>query len=146
MCIISRRIQNKGDSYIWFSIDNPTNDVKLKEGYYNLNSIVDNKYVLDNNYSFNSVDFTDLNLSKFKVCSKYQDFTNSVISTKPSDQDYKYNVAHLTIRSVKNFSVLSSIKSQLQNGELIYVEESEGNNKQGLYIKTNLRKPIFFFP
>ena len=137
MCIISRRIQNKGDSYIWFSIDNPTNDVKLKEGYYNLNSIVDNKYVLDNNYQFNSVDFTDLNLSKFKVCSKYQDFTNSVISTKPSDQDYKYNVAHLTIRSVKNFSVLSSIKSQLQNGELIYVEESEGNNKQGLYIKTN---------
>jgi hypothetical protein len=51
--------------------------------------------------------------------SKYQDFSEEVNPSTPSDSDYKYNVAHITIRSVKDYSELKSIESKLPNNELV---------------------------
>jgi len=55
------------------------------------------------------VQFSDIWLYKFNAYSKYQDFSESVIPTTPSDTDYKYSVAHITIRSVANEQVLKNI-------------------------------------
>lgn len=74
----------------------------------------------------------DLTLSKLNFYSKYQDFSRQVIPSAPTDQDYKYRVAHLTIRSVTNQNQLTEIQYQLPNNELIFVE----NTKQ-LWIKNN---------
>lgn len=38
--------------------------------------------------------------------SKYYDFSNKIIPSIPSDNDYKYEVAHITIRSVKSELIL----------------------------------------
>lgn len=137
MVVISRQVKNKGDNYIWITVDNYTLGQKLVEGYFNGESLQESKITFDTSYSISKVQFTDLTLSKFKLYSKAQDFSNSVIPSKPSEQDYKYNVAHITIRSVKNYSILQAIQKQLQNNELVYVEQSISNFKSGLYIKSN---------
>jgi len=78
--------------------------------------------------------FKDLTLSKFSIYSKYQDFSRQVIPSKPSDENYVYKTAHITIRSVKTISILEEIKDQLPENELIFVEDSKK-----LYIKNNYK-------
>jgi hypothetical protein len=64
--------------------------------------------------------------------SQYQDFSEEVVPSMPSDEDYKYEVAHITIRAVKDIDELKSIESQLLNNELIW------NRKDSkLYIKSD---------
>lgn len=137
MLVISRKVNDLGDNFIWLSVCNYTLDETIAEGYLDGNTLKTSRVLLENSYNINSVDFTDITLSKFKLYSKYQDFSDSVLPSKPDDQSYKYNVAHITIRSVKNFSTLWSIKAQLQNNELIFVEQKEGEYESGLYIKNN---------
>ena len=128
MICISRNEKN----YIYISIGNATRDKILLEGYYKNGIIQDNITYQDHSFYFKSLYFTDLNLSKLDFYSKYQDFSSQVIPSTPSDEDYKYKVAHITIRSVESENVLESIKSQLPNNELIFVE-----NTKKLWIKNN---------
>ena len=132
MICISRRVDNAGSNYIYVSIGNAQRDQILAEGYYNGNTLQQYLYDISNVYYINTVTFTDLNLSKLNFYSKYQDFSNQVIPSAPSDQTYKYGAAHITIRSVSDTSVLESIQDQLLNNELIFVE-----NTRNLWIKNN---------
>lgn len=129
-----------GKNFIWMSIGNPETNQTITEGYLQGNKLVTigeeiqsvDDIILDNRYYFNTVDFTDTVISKCKFYSKYQDFTQDVIPSKPSDEDYKFKVAHLTIRSVENQAMLLSVKEQILNNELIWDESSAK-----LWIKTN---------
>lgn len=132
MVCISRTVNNLGNNYIYISIGDAINDNIYAEGYYYDNKL--NKIRNDIGYQYypNSVVFTDTDLSLFDICSKYQDFSNQVIPSAPSEQNYKYEVSHITIRSVKSEDVLQKIKNQIQNNELTFVESTKN-----LWIKNN---------
>lgn len=122
-----------GFNYIWISISNYENGRILAEGYYDINNkhLVKNINSVPERYYINTVTFNNLSLYKFNLYSKYQDFSEEVNPSTPSDSDYRYKVAHLTIRSIENYEKLEEIQSQLPNNELIW---EEANRK--LWIKT----------
>ena len=124
----------KGNNFIWISINNRITDKTILEGYYNLNSVQTNIFELSDRYNLKSVQFNDTYINKFKIYSKFQDFSKQIIPSKPSEDDYKYKVAHITIRSVNTYSTLESIKDQLPENELIFVEDSKR-----LYIKNRYK-------
>ena len=125
-------ISYKGKNYVWISIGNPKTDSTIVEGYYNNGDIVSNLEELDTRFTFSEVEFRNLKLSKCRFYSKYQDFSKEVIPSKPTDDNYTYKAAHITIRSVDKFTTLSSIQNQLPENELIFVEDLKR-----LYIKNN---------
>lgn len=120
--------RNENNSFIYISIGTGTQ--VLKEGYLYEGKLYNTPRYINSIYYFTSVVFNNLSLSKLNLYSKYQDFSNQVIPSAPTDEDYKYKVAHLTIRSVSTKSVLDSIKHQLPENELIFVV-----NERKLYVK-----------
>ena len=120
--------RNENNSFIYISIGTGTQ--VLKEGYLYEGKLYNTPRYINSIYYFTSVVFNNLSLSKLNLYSKYQDFSNQVIPSAPTDEDYKYKVAHLTIRSVSTKSVLDSIKNQLPENELIFVV-----NERKLYVK-----------
>lgn len=132
MICISREVDNSGSNYIYFSIGSAQRDLILAEGYYNGSTLQQYPYDIGDTYYFDNIVFTDLNLSKLNFYSKYQDFSNEVIPSAPSEQTYKFGAAHITIRSVSDEDTLEEVKEQLLNNELIFVEST---NK--LWIKNN---------
>lgn len=137
MILISRKsVDNLGENYIYISIGNADRSQILKEGYLNnsFTSLSKTKVNLDTSYFIKKVILKDLKLSKLNFYSKYQDFSNQIIPSTPTDEEYKYKVAHITIRSVKNDTTLQKIKDQLPNNELIFVESTKK-----LWIKNNYK-------
>lgn len=133
MICINRNFSKKTKSYIYISIGNAERSNILSEGYLNnKNQLQQYISTIDNNFYIKSISFTDLKLSKCNFYSKYQDFSNQVIPSIPSDDEYKYGVAHITIRSVKSKQILDEIQQQLPNNELIFVEDTKK-----LWIKNN---------
>lgn len=142
--ILVSRVSNKssfgvlekpiGENYIYLSIGNADRSQILKEGYINtsFNGISDYKIDIGDSYYIKQSVFTNLNLAKFNFYTKYQDFSKQVIPSAPTDEDYRYRVAHITIRSVKTEPILQELKDQLPNNELIFVE-----NTKKLWIKNN---------
>ena len=126
--------QRYGSNFVWISVGNYVTGEVEDQGYWNLetNRLQKRIYELGDRYSIQAAHFKTLNLYKFDGYSKYQDFSKNVIPSTPSDDDYKYRVAHITIRSVKNQADLESIKDYLPTNELIYNEETSG-----LWIKTS---------
>ena len=123
--VISRKVKvndvYKGFNYIYFSIINYENDEKLFEGYLNSNGIlVDERIDLDERYSIQSIEFDRLTLSRMKFYTKFEDFSEEVISSAPSENDYKYEVAHLAIRSVKDTEMLNDVADYLMDTELVW--------------------------
>ena len=145
-----------GKNFIWLSISNPETNTTLKEGYwkngelynvgeniYSIDDLIDSsnlddtsennrKVLYDGIIDIKSVDFYKTFITKFHVYSKYQDFSREVMPSKPSDQDYKFKAAHITIRSVDTYETLKELKDELLNNELILVEKG-----YRLYIKIN---------
>lgn len=123
-----------GENYIYLSVGNADRSQILKEGYINtsFNGLSDYKVDIGDFYYIRQAVFTDLDLSKFNFYTKYQDFSKQVIPSAPTDEDYRYRVAHITIRSVKTEPILQELKDQLPNNELIFVE-----NTKKLWIKNN---------
>lgn len=138
LLIISRKVEvqgyDRGKNFIWVSIKNGETDRIILEGYYDLisNTLTSSIYELDYKFDLDRVNFIDTRLSRCALYSKYQDFTQNIISSTPSEEDYRYRAAHITIRSVGTYSTLDFIKDQLPENELIFVEDT----KQ-LYIKNN---------
>ena len=136
--IISRKIKINeeflGDNFIWISISNPINKTTLVEGYYDVDKgrLSKTKVSVDKEYTINKINFKDTSIKYVDFYSKYQDFSKNIISSKPEEDNYKYKVAHLTIRSVSNEDELQSIKDQLLENELIFTE-----NNNTLWIKNN---------
>lgn len=122
-----------GPNFIWISVSNAEDGRILGEGYYNsnLNELQSSLFDISKRYTISTVDFTDLNLFKFNLYSKYQDFGNEVQPSTPSDTDYRYKVAHITIRSVTDYDELKSIYTKLPDNELIWEVKSKK-----LWIKT----------
>lgn len=147
LLVVSRATRDEDDdnsnytgyNFIWISIANYATGVTTNEGYWGSDNrltdspryLEDNEELESNRYYIESAEFTNLNLYKFSAYSKFQDFNNTVTPNKPSDEDYKYRVAHITIRSVINRAELDEIEKQLPENELIYNEETNG-----LLIKT----------
>lgn len=135
LVIVSRKKDNAGENFIWVSVAEYTTGQVVAEGYWNteISQLTTRKFTLDTSgYTITAIDFTDLDLYKLSGYSKFQDFSRTVQPTTPSDEEYKYKVAHITIRSVSSLKELESIKDQLPKNELIY---NEGSGR--LYIKTD---------
>lgn len=143
LVIISRQTKEKneneeeeigGKNYIYISITNPRTNQTVREGYWNPGTNLLSSSIVEIDYRAWSHKLIFRNLSVFRtdVYSKYQRFTQEVIPSKPDDEDYKYKVAHITIRSVSNYEELTSIKDELLENELIYEESFKK-----LYIKSN---------
>ena len=125
---------------IWISVGTYTSNLILAEGYYNpfTGRLDKYRYELEDAYTFDTVGLNESTLYKFNAYSKYQDFSHEVVPSKPNDDDYKYKVAHLTIRSIDTFETLESIEDELLINELIFVEDTAQ-----LWIKTKRGlKPI----
>ena len=130
--IISRKVKINGkisgDNYVYVSVMNFENNEKIIEGYLNSNGgISESKQILnpDIAYSINTIKFGEMTLYRLKFYTKYQDFSQGVIPSNPIENlgKYKYNTAHITIRSVVNMNMLNEIKKQLHPNELIWVED-----------------------
>lgn len=139
LVILSRKVLINdvlcGNNYIWISISNPKTNTPILEGYYNpdKNKVQSSIYLLDDIYNLEKITlFAEQNLYKFDIYTKYQDFSIDVQASIPTDTDYKYKVAHLTIRSVDNSQELAAVKPYLLNNELIW--QADTNR---LLIKTN---------
>ena len=138
LCMISRKARKTHDSdyfgynYIWISVGDYTTNRILAEGYYNPYTNSLSRIKIDFGIcTFSKISFYNTDLYKFDVYSKYQDFSAEINPSTPSDQDYKYEAAHITIRAVKDFNELQTIESKLPNNELIWDEKA-----RKLYIKS----------
>ena len=123
--VISRKVrvgeEEKGFNYIYFSIINYENDEKLFEGYLtDDNRLVPTRVDVPARFSIQSLDFDRLTLSRMKFYTKFEDFTEEVISSMPIEDDYKYEVAHIAIRSVKDTDMLNTVADHLRDNELVW--------------------------
>lgn len=135
MFCVSRAVVNDeevgyvGRNYIWISVANYGTGETTNSGFWKNDELYPNTTIIDKNeglehnrYYISSVNFRSENLYKFNGYSQYQNFSDSVGTEVPDDTDYKYRVAHITIRSVTDYDMLNSIKNQLPTNELIYNE------------------------
>ena len=122
-----------GKNYIWITASDFYSNITIAEGFYNptTQKLQTDMFEIDDKFTISSVQLTNLTITKFNAYSQYQDFSHEVIAAKPSDQDYKYKAAHLTIRKVDTLDELEEVESRLLNNELIYQED-----KGILWIKT----------
>ena len=115
------------DNFAWVQVSDYLTCVSVAEGYWKNDTLRTAKQTLgtkqDARYYISNIAFKDLTLYKFNTYSKYQDFTNE-IDAIPFDKKELGTVAHLTIRSVENDTVLDKIKNQLPGNELIYIEKT----------------------
>lgn len=121
-----------GTNYVYIVIENQDTDATIVKGYYNNGKLQESKNELDQILNFGSIELTDLDISKLNCYSKYYDFSSEVVPSKPNEESYKYDAAHITIRSVKTKSVADGILKQLLTNELVFCEDTGK-----LYIKTN---------
>lgn len=121
-----------GINYVWLQIQDGKTNTILKSGYFNGTDLQESRYTLEYIHYIDEVIFSNLKLYKFNAYTKAQDFSYEVIPNIPDESDYKFNAAHITIRSVANQSVLDKLKNQLLNNELVWVEQTKN-----LCIKSN---------
>ena len=137
MLVLSRKVGEHGKNYVYVSIMNYDTNKKIVEGYLTdankLSFATEGStvYEVAYKYSIESIEFVEQTLYRMKFYTKYEDFSEEVIPSAPED-DYTYKAAHLTIRSVKNSSMMERIKEQLHENELIWNED-----KKELNIKSN---------
>lgn len=129
----SEEQEYKGFNYIYFSIINYDTDAVLAVGYLDENgTLSDTRVDTRHRYSIKSIEFDRLTLSRMKFYTKFEDFTEEIIPMAPKEDDWKYDVAHIAIRSVKDTEMLNSVSGQLKNDELVW------NKKTGtLHIKSD---------
>ena len=138
MLVLSRKVGDHGKNYIYISIMNYETNEKIVEGYLMPNADRlsfategSTVYEVAYKYSIESIEFVEQTLYRMKFYTKYEDFSEEVIPSAP-EEDYTYEAAHLTIRSVKNSAMLERIKEQLHENELIW-----NDDKKELNIKSN---------
>ena len=138
MFVLSRKVDNHGRNYIYISIMNYDTNEKIVEGYLtDADRLLfatgghSTAYEVAYRYSIESIEFIEQTLYRMKFYTKYEDFSEEVIPSAPED-DYIYEAAHLTIRSVKDSAMMERIKGQLHENELIWNED-----KKELNIKSN---------
>lgn len=139
----SKENEFKGFNYLYISLMNYDTGEKLKEGYWNgfgLQTEMDENCEFSKRYSIGSLKFGDtedpaytgMTLYRMKFYTKYEDFSEEVISSAPNEDDWKYGTAHITIRSVEDSSILEKVKDQLKEDELVWNKKNKT-----LHIKSN---------
>lgn len=137
--IISRKVKLaglstvSGNNYVYASIFNFENNEKLSEGYLKsdgtlgFNNGYTTMYTLDSDksYTIDNIKFLNQTLYRLRFYTKYQDFSEEVIPSNPVENlnSFKYNTAHITIRSVEDEDMMKRIKDQLLPNELIWLED-----------------------
>ncbi len=137
--IISRKVKINNvicsHNYVYVSVFNFETNETIVEGYlkpdgtlgFN-NEGTTTRYDLESDkaYSIDTIKFTNQTLYRLMFYTKYQDFSHSVIPSNPIEDltEFKYNTAHITIRSVTDDDMLQRIKKDLQYNELVWVESS----------------------
>ena len=141
--VISRQVKNQnirtgeetltGFNYIYFSIINYNTSDVLAEGYLtNEGILTDIKIDCGHRYAIKYLEFDRLTLSRMKFYTKYEDFTEEVIPVAPGEFDDRYEVAHITIRSVRDKAMLDDVANELRDNELIWNKDTNT-----LHIKSN---------
>ena len=127
--VISRKVsvsndEMKGFNYVFLSIIDYDTDKKIVEGYLTdddeLSPVRIDSFIYNNRYSIKCIEFSNLTLSRMKFYTKFEDFSEGVITSAPSETDYKYEVAHIAIRSVDNSATLKAVADHLRDNELIW--------------------------
>ena len=134
-CIVLSRKDSsteKGFNYVYISIIDFNENVKICDGYYNNGELVD-KFIEDSEhpeqaYSILSLEFDRLTLSRMKFYTKYEDFSlfndkEEIIPIQPDSE--KYEVAHIAIRAVENTDQLNAVANKLVDNELIWNKKAE---------------------
>ena len=135
--VISRKVEveetYKGFNYVYVSVIDFKDDSKVCEKFLNSNGIwTDTKSDVGSRYSIEYIDFNNLTLSRMKFYTKFEDFSEEVIPVAPDGPKNGIGVAHITIRSVDNTTILDQYASDFQENELIW------NKKSGtLHIKSD---------
>ena len=139
-CIVISREVNvndtyKGFNYVYVSVLDFKDDSKVCEKFLNADGTwsdtrPDANHNIDARYSIEYIEFNNLTLSRMKFYTKFEDFSEEVIPSAPDERGI--GVAHITIRSVENTTVLNQYASDFQDNELIW------NKKSGtLHIKSD---------
>ena len=133
MLIVSRLPNGKTypANYIYFTItDYESNSTLIASYLNNVKELSNTQYDLNSRYSIYKVDMYNVNPSKFNIYTDNKILGNEVIPATPDTEDDSYRVAHIAIRSCKNYSTIKKIAKQLVKNELIFDE-----NTERLYIK-----------
>ena len=125
--------QLEGKNFVYISIEDYINDGIEYRGYYKNYSLHPGVQYLDNRYIFNEITFKGpISIYKFNLYSRKDNFlgtTGQPIEDTPSRDKYKYKAAHITVRVIDTWEEALEIKSQLIEGEPMYIKD-----KGGLYI------------
>ena len=125
--------QLEGKNFVYISIEDYINDGIEYRGYYKNYSLNPGVQYLDNRYIFNEITFKGpIAIYKFNLYSRKDNFlgtTGQPIEDTPSRDQYKYKAAHITVRVIDTWAEALEIKSQLIEGEPMYIKD-----KGGLYI------------
>lgn len=133
MLIISRLPQDKTypANYVYFTITEYESNRVVAEGYLNnKKELVNTQFDLDKRYYIYKVDMLNASPSKFNIYTDDKVLGNEVIPSTPDEDEDSYRVAHIAIRSCKNYATIQKIAKQLANNELVFDE-----NTEVLYIK-----------
>ena len=134
MLVISRTPNGKTypANYIYFTINDYSSNTPLISGYLTITKQLSNTEVnLNYRYFIYKVDMSDATPSKFNIYSDNKITGNEVIPAIPEDDEECYRVAHIAIRSCKNYATIQKISKQLVNNEFVFDEKTER-----LYFKT----------
>ena len=130
---VNNETQLTGKNYIYISVNDYIENNINVQGYYINNSLSKVPQYLHSRYIFNDITFNaPLTLYKFNLYSRQDNFygTDAInIEETPSEKDYKYKAAHITVRVIDTWAEAEEIKSQLVEGEPLYIKD-----KNGLYI------------
>lgn len=122
-----------GKNYIYFSVNDYITDNVSKQGYYKNGQLWTGHQYLPERYMFDDIKFNaPLTLYKFNMYSRKDNFfgTDAIdIEETPLEKEYKYKAAHITVRVIDTYAEAEEIKSQLLEGEPLYIKD-----RKGLYI------------
>ena len=121
------KVQYKSKSYIYISVsDEKTNHVG-RTGYIDIvnNELKELETRFEHRFNITGVYFKNVDIYKAGFYVKDSTYTNEeTIPEKEITDDFKYEVSHLTIRSVKTKATLTKYASRFLNNELIFCEEN----------------------
>lgn len=116
-----------GSNSIYFTVSDAVTDEVLKRGYYDIvnDEFTNYENKLDKKYTWTKIRFKNCVINKCRFCSKYLNFSNDVVPSIPDDRDdFKYEAAHITIRSVKDIETAKKLINQLQENELVWIKDT----------------------
>lgn len=138
--IVSRTVTTTDGSYnknfYWISITNSSGDIILQTYLDTSFNQLESEPDLESVEMFSNISMSNINLYKLDFYTKSQSFSNQsdIISYKPDVSDFIFQPAHITIRGVDSYELLTKITNKLYNYELVWCSDSDNG---GLYIKAD---------